>query len=236
MNFFSSLLDVSEVVLDLLLLVFLLRGPIRKHLMFAVYVVTALAADLVDNVAYYRLGWRSAAYYKLFWTDRTLLDLLLFVVVIVFTYEALGDSKLRPKAAKALGVILAVALILPFAWLHGHHGKQYGFFTNRWFMDVSQSWNFGAGIMNLVLWTALLSNRRRDPELVTLSIGLGVITSGAAIAWGARQWLAAGDRWLVDAFMSVTHLIGVSVWCWVFRPKTQRPGNAVPPNALTTPS
>ena len=127
-------------------------------------------------------------------------------------------------------------MLLPLALLRNHHGKQHGYFDSQWFSHTSQILNFGAAIMNLVLWTALLSNRRRDSKLVTLSIGVGIVTSSAAIAWGAREWFPQQDRWPIDTFMTLTHLVSVLLWCWVFRPKARQSGRAVPPNALTTPS
>lgn len=243
MSFLSQLLNYTDALCQLILLFLLLRGPFRKYLVFSLYVFAALATNPVELIAYHRFGWKSAAYRQLYWTDHVGLELLLFLVVIAFTYQALRESPLRSKAAKALGLIVAVAVLLPFTLLHDHHNPKYGFFTSQWFNHVSQIWNFGAAIMNLVLWGALLANRRRDPQLVTLSIGLGILTSSAAIGWGARLWLAEDSRWVVDMFMTLAEIGCVLLWCWVFRPKPQsRAGNAPPPsaapppNALTTPS
>jgi hypothetical protein len=96
--------------------------------------------------------------------------------------------------------------------------------------------------MNLVLWAALLSSRRRDPQLVTLSIGVGVTTASAAIFWGVRLWLAEPNKWPVDSFMAVAHMLSLFLWCWAFRPGAASHPAAKPPsaaasqNALTTPS
>jgi len=103
--------------------------------------------------------------------------------------------------------------------------------------------------MNLVLWTALLSNRRPRPQLGTLSIGVGIATASAAIAWGARRWLPEGNRWTVDSFMVVYPPRQLLLWCWAFRAKVgsrssgatptgsaKPPSNAPSPDALTTPS
>jgi hypothetical protein len=249
MNFLSQILYGFDTFLQVVLLVLLLRGPFRKYTVFTIFVLGAVAADLSEAVAYYRLGWESPGYRTLYWTDEVSLEMLLFLVVIAFTYAALQDNPLRPKAAKVLGVIAVATLALPFAMLHSFYRPKHGFFTSQWFNQASQIWNFGAAIMNLVLWTALLSNRRRDPQLVTLSIGVGIATASAGIAWGARRWLPADDRWPADMFMSLANLASLLLWCWVFRPKAQGhsssnsppagskpPSNAPPPNALTTPS
>ncbi len=236
MNFFFQFVYATDTVLQLALVFLLVRGPFSRYLIFSLYAVAELAADMAEGIAYYRVGWASPVYRQIYWTDHIALDLLLFLVVITFTYAALGESPFRRTAAKILGVIAAVAMLLPLALLRNHHGKQHGYFDSQWFSHTSQILNFGAAIMNLVLWTALLSNRRRDSKLVTLSIGVGIVTSSAAIAWGAREWFPQQDRWPIDTFMTLTHLVSVLLWCWVFRPKARQSGRAVPPNALTTPS
>lgn len=241
MSVFAQVLDASEIALQVLLLILLLRGAFRRYIAFSVYVFAALIVDPVEIVAYYRLGWRSPAYHTLFWSDHIALDLLTFLVVIAFTYKAFQDNPSRRGAARALAIIGAVAIALPFALLRYHNGKQHGHFDSQWFNHTSQILNFGAAIMNLVLWAALLSNRKRDPKLVTLSIGLGIVTSSAAIAWGARQWLPQQSRWPVDTFVILAHIASLLLWCWVFKPRPERRQSkplppSAPPDALTTPS
>jgi len=246
-NLFFQIPYALETLLELLLLSLLIRGPFRKYFVFFAYIFLHILSNVIEGVALYRLGFKSSAYRNIYWTCEVTLDLFLFLVVIAFTYAALQGNPLRPKAAKVLAVIVVVTAALPFALLRHihHHNPRYGFFTSQWFNHVSQIWNFGAAIMNLVLWTALLSNRRRDPQLVTLSIGVGFVTASAAIMWGARQWLAASNRWPVDIFVEAAGLASLLLWCWVFRPKapghsssTQppAPSSAPPPEALITPS
>jgi hypothetical protein len=196
---------------------------------------------VAEWIAFYRLGLKSSAYHWLFWVDNVMMVLLLFLVVIAFAYQALEGSPLRPKARKAFAIIFVTALVLPFTMLHDGHSKQYGYFTNLWFNHVIQIWNFGAAIMNLVLWAALLSNRRRDPNLVTMSIGVGLATASVAIGRGVREWFPESHRWPVDTFMIVAHIAGLLVWCWAFRPGAESGRAAKPPaaasqNALSTPS
>lgn len=248
MSSLSQLPYQAAALLDFVLLVLLLRGHFRKHLSFSLYITAVCAADVAELFTYYSLGWQSPAYYKIFWTDQIIMDLLLFGVVIAFTYRALRESPFRATAPKVLAIVAVVALLLPFALLPNHVGKKHGSFDSQWFNHTSQILNFGAAIMNLVLWTALLTNRKRDPELVTLSIGVGILTSSAAIAWGARQWLSQANRWPVDIFMTVAHLAAIVLWCWLFRPKAATSGKTIPPaappaappntasDALTTPS
>ena len=235
MTFIFQLLSSADTVFQLVLAVLLLRGPFRKYPVFSAYAVAELLAYFLEWVMYYRIGWRSPAYRQLFWADHIALDLLLLLVLIALTYHALGESPLRSKVSKILAGIVVVALALPFAMLGGYHDRRYGFFTSQWFNHVSQILNFGAAIMNLILWGVLLSNRRRDAQLVTLSIGLGLVTASAAITWGVREFLAEGNRWPMDTFLIACHLLALLLWCSAFR-KAGQAASSAPPGALASPS
>ena len=72
--------------------------------------------------------------------------------------------------------------------------------------------------MNLALWTALIASKKRDPQLLTVSAGLGVLVTGAAISFGLRHFIPAGGfRWIPDLFLMLTHLGGVLIWVAAFR-------------------
>jgi hypothetical protein len=109
-------------------------------------------------------------------------------------------------------------LILPFVLYHNRP-----IFGSHWFNGATQVINFGAAILTLVLWGALIASRERDPQLMMVCAGLGITVAGAAFAWGVRQ-LALGDtnaavnvRDIADFFAVLTYLGGLALWCWAFR-------------------
>jgi hypothetical protein len=223
---FLEVLSASAVeVLELYLLFLLLRGPFRKYPVFFLYILVQLVADSLEAFAFFRFPHDSKTYSNFYWTDEVGVALLLFLVVITFTYEALRENPLRPKAGKILAVIAVLAVVLPFVLFHSR------VFSYRWFNSTDQMLNFGGAIMNLVLWTALLANRRRDPQLLNISMGVGIVATSAAVVWGARLWLSPTNRWPLDTFAILMHVAGLLLWCWVFRPKTPR---SAPPRAVTT--
>jgi len=236
MNVFSNLLDGSDTALQVVLFVLLIRaGALRKYTTFSIYIAGSVAADVLQRVAERQFGWRSASYRQVWWTDQIALDVLLFLVIIALTYQTLGNNPHRAKAGKALGAIGLAVLALPFALLPSHNSATHGSFTSQWFNHASQILNFGAAIMTLVLWTALLLNRRgRDQRLVTLSIGLGLATTSAAVLWGVRRWITAENRELVDGFTVLVHLAALLIWCWAFRSKgPSTGGGGVPPSGAS---
>ena len=229
----SRLTDLTYIVVaavQLVVIVLVLIGPARKFLVLLIYVVAELVSTSALTLADMLYGGSlqvSAAhasagqklYTHLYWTDDVVLDLLLFLTVIVLTYQATEGTPLRAAAGKLLGGVALAAVILPFALFHPT-------FTpwpkGSWFNSADQLLNFGGAIMNLALWTALIGSRRRDPQLLTVSAGLGILVTGAAISLGLVHFIPPGGlRWLPTTFLLLTHLTGLLIWCWAFRPATR---------------
>ena len=104
-----------------------------------------------------------------------------------------------------------------------------------WFNSTSELLNFGAAIMNLGLWGALLANRKRDPQFVAVSIGLGVVVTGAALSYGLLHLLPAQRGGTIpDIFLMLTQLAGWSIWCRAFWPVPRRSAPA-PESPLPSP-
>src|ERR1700728_3161610 len=78
-------------ILLLVVLVFLLlRGPFRQYPLILTYCVTQLILTASED--YLRIVSARKFYAVLYWTDEILLNFLLFLMVITFTYRAVGDS------------------------------------------------------------------------------------------------------------------------------------------------
>jgi hypothetical protein len=116
-----------------------------------------------------------------------------------------------------------VILILPFVVLKSR------IFYTRWFNGTDQILNFGIAIMNLFLWTALLGNKKRDPQLLTVTAGLGARVAATALLLGLRQFTAGGGigREIADIAARLSIVAGTLIWCWAFRPST-RPKKTAP--------
>jgi hypothetical protein len=226
MRFLAVFPACLSMLLESYLVFLLLRGPYRKYLVFFFYILGQLIGDSLEAFAFYHGGSNTRSYRIFYWSDEITAALMLFMVVITFTYEALKDNPLRPKAGKILAVIAFLTLVSPFVLFSSR------LFSNRWYNSVDQMLNFGATIMNLVLWGALLSNRHRDPQLLNISMGVGIAATSAAMMWGARRWVSEANRWPMDTFAVLMHAASLLLWCWVFRPKPAR--TAAPPKPATT--
>ena len=221
MSYVTNFILVVDVALQLALLFFLLRGPSRRYIGLLVYSVAVLVTTAIELVVTHQAHPDPGLFRRVYWSDEVVVDLLLFLVVISLTNLALEGNPLRAKTSRILAGIVAAALILPFVLFNPplftsptHWNLAWG----RWFNSTSQMLNFGAAIMNLGLWSALLTSRKRDPQLLKVSIGVGVVVAGQAIGFGIRRFMAEGStlREFPDLFMSLTHVLSVFIWCSAF--------------------
>ena len=241
MSYVYDLLGIGNGVVLLSVLVLLLRGPFRKFWVLLVYVAWELFATAtltVYDVLYAGAGQGKVLqaeavrlYTRLYWSNDVIVDLLRFLLVIVLTYAATPGGPKRASVGRILGGIVVVVMVLPFLLFPVHFQP---WPRSVWFNSTSELLNFGAAIMNLGLWGALLANRKRDPQFVAVSIGLGVVVTGAALSYGLLHLLPARARFIPDIFLMLTQLAGWSIWCRAFWPARRR--NLAPDSPLPAPS
>ena len=205
------------------LAVLLLRGAFRQYPLLLAYCGIELAIVIGEGLAFNSAGMKSALYRYVYWSGDLLHDLMLFLLVITLTYKTLEGSPLRPATSRMLTVIAVGAVALPFVLYHPY-------FTGRWFRHTSQLLSLGAAFLNLLLWTAIIGTKKRDPQLLMVSAGVGIAVTGLAIYYGLLQFMSSDAvRWLPDLFHGMTHVAGIAIWCWAFRPAFGRRRVADPP-------
>jgi hypothetical protein len=234
----APLLGVGNVIALLLVVVLLFLGPTRKFWVVLLYVAWELFATAGLTFADFRLNGtaqqmdratQSAAnrlYAQLYWTNDVIVDLLRFVLVAALIYKVAGSSK--PMLARALGALVLVMIVLPFPLFHPTF---HPYPRVAWFNSTSQLLNFGASIMNLILWGALIRAKKRDPQILAVSIGLGILVTGTALSYGLRHFSPQGGFTAAfNLFLNLTQLAAWLIWCRAFWPvfRPQVPGSAVP--------
>lgn len=224
------ILEAMSIAIQAVVILFLLRGPFRRYPLLLVYCVLQLLTTGVEEYVYRVYGLASAMYRGLYWTDEVTLDLVLFLMVISLIYRALEGSSMKAGMGRLLGAVVVLVLTVPFVLFSARR------FSTSWFDGTAQLLNFGAAIMNLGLWTALIGIKKRDRLLLSVSAGLGIAVTGAAIAFGLRRFTPHESTYqqLADLFKTITYLASVAIWCWAFRPAGQKTPN--PPAAVTAPT
>lgn len=217
MDLFSSITTAVSLTLQGVLLLFLLRHLSRNYFIVFLYSLAYLVTNLVETVVRRQFGKASPLYARVYWTDEIILDLLLFLMVILLTYQATEGSVLRGPVGKMLLVVVMIAMALPFVF-----GSR-PYFTNRWFDFASQILNFGGAVMNLGLWTALIGSKQKDAQLLAVSAGVGIAVTGQALYYGLRLLTASPVFLNISEVINATTLIaGFAIWCWAFWPRERR--------------
>ncbi len=248
----APILGISNAIALLLLVVFLLLGPTRKYWVVLLYVSWELLATagltladlLVNGTAQVDPAAQTDAnrvYAQLYWTNDVIVDLLRFVLVVVLIYKVVGSSK--PALGRMLSGLVVAMIGLPFLlyrpFLQYRPRKEASNSASQllnlgaalfqtyppaaWFNSTSQLLSFGAAIMNLILWGALLQSKKRDPQILVVSVGLGILVTGTAVSYGLRHFVPQGEFTAVfNLFLNLTQLATWLIWCRAFWPASRR--------------
>jgi len=223
---FLGVVDGAVVFLALGLL---LMGPRRKFWAVGVQAGwTVLGTFGMTLFDLYRTSAQRPLYSHLYWTDEIIHDLLLFVVVIALAHQAAPPGPLRRKIDRLLMVAaIGVVALLFFVF----HLRFTPWPTSKSFNSMAETLNFGAAIMNVALWGALVASRDRDPQLLKVSAGLGIRVSGMAMFYGVRHLFPPGDSpFIPNVLLILVQLAGSAVLCLAFWPdatRRERPKMAV---------
>lgn len=207
------------------LLYLLIRGPLNRYFPLFLYIATNLMSSFAEGWVAQHQGVDSHVYFQVYWGGELLLDLLLFFVVISLTLRALEGSPVRKPAMHFLLLVMGIVLLLPWVAFKSP------MFMTRWNNRVSELFNFGAAIMNLGLWTALLVSKRRDRQLLTVTAGLGVALASAAMTMAMRHYTLSGSigRDIIDWAHRLFFVGGMAIWCRAFWPARKRQPTPAPP-------
>lgn len=164
----------------------LLRGQYRRFpfiLAFLVAEFLAVAAEIPAYWAVYR-GVSQAKKQQggLFVLDEVVLQALIYAVVISLIYQA--AKRLKSRRVVALGVVTG-AVLLAGASFAIHRSSSV--VPGAWVVPWSRDLNFCSAVLDLGLWTLLISSRQKDSRLLLISGGLGIRFTGEAIGSSLRQ-------------------------------------------------
>ena len=240
----APVIGICSAAALILLVVLLLLGPTRKFWIVLLYASWELLGTVVLTLADLLLHGTaqvdhptdaSRLYARLYWTNDVINDLLRFVLLTVLIYMVVGSSK--PLLGRVLTGLVLAMIVLPFLLYQPifspprapAFGTEY-YPRAAWFNSTSQLLNFGAAIMNVILWGALIQSRKRDPQILALSLGLGIMLTGFAVGYGLRHFIPQGGFTAAfNLFLNLTELAAWLIWCNAFWPvrKHNMPGAAV---------
>jgi hypothetical protein len=182
--------------------------------------------ELPSGVGYIRsLPWAANAYAALYWFDETVLQVLVYAVVMSLIYQATG--KLRSRRIVRASLIAGAILFAGISFLiHWDPALNVGSFMTPWIRDL----NFCSAILDLALWALLIASREKDHRLLLLSGGLGILFTGEAIGESTRILAIRSHSRPISLFgnslIMMTNLLFLYIWWQALRaaPAREQPG------------
>jgi hypothetical protein len=162
---------------------------------------------------------RTFAY--VYWIDEGVLQVLVFLSVISLIYGATAALQNRTLIRRAL---IASPVLFGAASIALHYDPRA--VTGEWMTLVSRDISLCTAILDLALWTILLTFRSTDTRSLLLSGGLGIQFTGEAISHSFRSiaQLPLHLERAASTIVPLTNLIGLYVWWHAFRVSAaQRP-------------
>jgi len=161
--------------------------------------------------------------------DEVLLQVLIYAVVISLIYQAAARLKSRRVVASA--IVIGAFVFAGASFLIHYSGREVG--IGSWLAPWTRDLNFCSALLDLGLWMLLISSRRKDPQLLLITGGLGIRFTGEAIGDAIRQlayrrrikWLSLSGSVLI----TLVDLLCLFVWWHAFR--EQSPVNGAPARA-----
>lgn len=205
----------AGITLQILVIQSILRHEyFRVYPMILAYCAGLLVTSVVEQMA---LRWFDRnTYARVYWTDDLVINLLLFLVVILLIWRALGAQPWRAPIGRlvALGVVVlfAYSLYVLQPWARGYIGRM---------TEVSRNLNFAAAILNLILWSVLVRQRGADLQMLLVSAGVGLKVTAIAVAHALRQW--GVQNIVIDLLIPMADILCLYIWWRTFRKPVRQP-------------
>lgn len=168
--------------LAILVLQAILRSGIRNYPLIFIYMTVAVliaVAEMPSTLSVHVANYTQAQmelHQKLYAIALGVTHLLIFAAVGSFLLRATEGSEIRRviRTGVAFG---GLAFIAASFLMHYDGTKSIGLWMPPWTRDI----NFGAAIVDLILWGLLLSARKKNHTLLLLVGGMGISFAGDAI-------------------------------------------------------
>ena len=212
--------------LELLIISALLRGGFRRFPLVFAYTIADFLTTVVElpsNAGYVRsMPWAAQAYAGVYWIDETILQVLVYCVVMSLIYQATG--KLRSRRIVRASLIAGAILFDGISFLiHRNPALNVGSFMTPWIRGL----NLCSAVLDLALWALLIASREKDHRLLLLSGGLGILFTGEAIGESTRDLAIRSHSRPISLFgntlIMATNLLFLYIWWQALRAAPERP-------------
>ncbi len=168
-------------------------------------------SSVVEMAAFLNLsGWTpsSADYASYYWGNEVIIQTLGFLLMLSLIRRAMGAS-----ASSRVLLVVLVLLVVALSGVSVLTSRSPN--PARWMTVVARNLSFFSALLNLVLWGALVRFRQGDSQLLMVSAGIGVETTGKAVGHSLR-FLSRATAPAGTLLNVVSHLLCLSIWLWAF--------------------
>lgn len=167
---------IAGILLQVLLISALVRGPFRQYPFLFVYAIAELLSAVVNATAFFDLGKWTKANQRFYWIGEGVQYVLIFVILLHLLSKVFdGERRARLVHFIAAGFLYCLVSL----WL-GYDKNE-----NLWMTETLRNINFGSIFLNLILWTMMLRKGNRQILMVTAAFGMQF--AGVAIGHSLRQ-------------------------------------------------
>lgn len=203
----------------------IIRCGARQYPLVFTYMMTVLlaaVAELPSSLAVAGAHHTAAQvdlHMKLYAAAQCVTHLLIFAVVASFVLRATEESRIRHLIRTALAIaapsFIAVSFLIHYSDSAPDHNSStaaLGYWMTPWIRDI----NFGAAIVDMILWGLLLSSRKRSQTLLLLVGGVGITFAGDAISDAIRSIAIHFRSGFVFYSASAVSMLADGGWLYVW--------------------
>ncbi|MBL8173596.1 MAG: hypothetical protein JNK48_02945 [Bryobacterales bacterium] len=168
------------LILQVLIFNAMLRNGVRRYWPLFLYNVSLFLSTSVLMLSLAGAAGWSRQTSRFFWMSEVIQQALVFCTIISFIHQRMSSTRESKSPMTRWLIVGATVILLGILGVHRDPN------INVWMTPVSRDLSFAATILNLLLWTVLLRDPKRNQRLLMVSGGLGVQLAGYAIGQGLR--------------------------------------------------
>jgi hypothetical protein len=160
----------------------------------------------------HHFGFESTTYIYFYYYTDSLLNVLMFWVIIKFyqeTFVEMGVSKYIRSAAVMLILLTAV-----FSYAVVHQNRTH--LTSHFVVEVGQNFYFVGVVLTYLLWGAILKLRETRARLIQLVLALGIYFSADACTYALRNLFPGLEPNLLRWFPPLVGVWLPLAWAYTF--------------------
>jgi hypothetical protein len=163
-----------------------------------------------------------------YWSNEVAILFLLLSLMMSLIFRGLEGVRSRWMVVGAIGVV-ALLVSLGSTYFEREAFAQNSRLAYAMAMTVvSRNLAFYTALLNMVLWSVLLRQGVRDPQILLVSAGLGLISTGKAIGHSLRG-ISPQMEGLGNLAVVFTDLLCFAIWYYSFSKVKQPHGKRLAP-------